>query len=492
MNLDALKPHFHGEILTPASAGYDAARRIWNGMIDRRPAAIARCTGPADVVAAVRFAASENVYPAVRAGGHNVAGLASVDDGLVIDVSPMKRIMVDPAARTATAETGLTWGEFDRETQAHGLATTGGLISLTGIAGLTLGGGVGWLMGRCGLTCDNTLAYDLVTADGASITASPDEHPDLFWALKGGGGNFGVVSSITYRLHAVGPVISGMLLHPLARARDVLAFYRNFVTAGLPDELIVYAAAITTPDSVPMIAIIPAWTGRDLDEGERVLAPLRAFGPPAADLVARMPYVAMQQMLDAAAPYGIRSYWKSHFLSALPDAAIDTFVRFAESCTSPRTIMVLEHGHGAVARVAPDATAFPMRGHAFDLVVLSLWEDAEDDARHIAWTRSLYEAMQPWSAALVYVNALSEDDAGRVREAYGANYPRLAEVKAKYDPDNRFRHNQNISARGVGGDVELPRQSERAVHSALRHDDAAPLRHGSSQFRSPDAPRDRT
>jgi FAD/FMN-containing dehydrogenase len=457
MNLEALKPQFRGEILTPASPGYDDARRVWNGMIDRRPAAIARCTGPDAVVAAVRFAAAEGLYPAVRAGGHNVAGLAMVDGGLVIDVSPMKRILVDPTARTAIAEAGLTWGEFDRATQAHGLATTGGLISTTGIAGLTLGGGVGWLMGRCGLSCDNTLAYDVVTADGTLITATADAHPDLFWALKGGGGNFGVVTSMSYRLHPVSTVVSGMLLHPLARAREVLAFYRDFMAAGVPDELIVYAAAITTPEGAPMLALVPAWSGADLDEGERVLAPLRAFGPPAADLVGRMPYVAMQQMLDAAAPYGLRSYWKSSFLSALPDAAIDTFVRFAESCPSPRTFVVLEHGHGAVARVAPEATAFPVRGHAFDLVVLSLWEDAAEDARHVAWTRAFYDAMQPWSAAQVYVNALAEDDAGRVAEAYAGNYPRLAQVKAAYDPANRFRRNQNIPAAGVGAGTGLPR-----------------------------------
>ena len=455
MNLDVLRAEFGGEILTPTSPGYDEARRLWNGMIDARPAAIARCTGPDDVAAAVRFAAREDLHPAVRAGGHNVAGPASVDGGLVIDVSPMKRIVVDPEARTATAESGLTWAEFDRATQAHGLATTGGLISTTGIAGLTLGGGVGWLMGRCGLSCDNTLAYELVTADGTRITASATAHPDLFWALKGGGGNFGVVTSITYRLHEVGTVLSGMLLHPLARAREVLAFYRDFVGApDLPDELVVYAAAITSPDGVPMLALVPSWTGTDLDEGERVLAPLRAFGPPVADMVARVPYVAMQQMLDAAAPYGLRSYWKSHFLRALTDDAIDTFVRCAERCPSPRTFVVLEHGHGAVARVAPEATAFPIRGHPFDLVVLSLWDDPAEDARHVAWTREFYAAMQPWSAAMVYVNALGDDDGARVAEAYGVNYARLTRVKAQYDPANRFRRNQNIPPAGVAAEDE--------------------------------------
>jgi FAD/FMN-containing dehydrogenase len=442
--LDALRAQVAGEILTPESPGYDEARTLWNGMIDRRPAAIVRCTSADDVAAAVRFAAQEDLHPAVRGGGHNVAGLASVEGGLVIDVSPMKRIVVDPEARTAVAETGLTWREFDAATHAHGLATTGGAVSNTGVAGLTLGGGVGWLMGKCGLTCDNTLAYDVVTADGARITASADSHPDLFWALKGGGGNFGVVTSITYRLHPVSTVISGMVLHPLARAREVLRFHRDFVSAGIPDELVVYAAAVTSPDGVPMLALVPAWSGADLDEGERVLAPLRAFGPPVADLVARMPYVAMQQMLDAAAAFGVRSYWKSVFLSALTDEAIDTFVRCAESCPSPRTFLLLEHSHGAVERVAPDATAFPARGHAFNLVVMSLWDDPADDARQSAWTRDTYAAMQPWSATTVYVNALGEDDRERVRAAYGVNYERLARVKATYDPTNRFRRNQNI------------------------------------------------
>lgn len=466
MNLDALKREFRGEIITPASPGYDAARRIWNAMIDRRPAAIARCTNADDVAAAVRFAAREGLHPAIRGGGHNAAGLAMVDDDLVIDVSPMKRIAVDAAARTAVAETGLTWGEFDRATQEHGLAVTGGLISTTGVAGLTLGGGVGWLMGRCGLTCDNTISYDVVTADGARITASATQHEDLFWALKGGGGNFGVVTSITYQLHPVTTVISGMVLHPLARAREVVRFYRDFVSSGIPDELIVYAAAITGPDGTPLIALIPAYTGSDLDEGERVLAPLRAFGPPVADMVQRMPYVAMQSMIDVASPYGVlRSYWKSHFLSALPDEAIDSFAKHAERCTSPRTFMIIEHSHGAAGRVDAEATAFPARDHAFNLVILALWPDASDDAAQILWARAFYEAMQPWSASMVYVNTLSDDDGGRVAEAYGVNYARLAEVKAKYDPSNRFRRNQNIPPAKVKSGAGLPRRMDTEVRT---------------------------
>jgi FAD/FMN-containing dehydrogenase len=444
MDTSTLQADFSGEILTPASTNYDAARKIWNGMIDRRPAVIARCTSPADVVAAVRFAADRDLYPAVRGGGHNVAGLAMLDGGLVVDLTAMKNISVDPAARTATAQTGLTWGEFDRETQKHKLATTGGLISTTGISGLTLGGGVGWLMGRCGLVCDNTLSYDIVVASGDLITASADEHPDLFWALKGGGGNFGVVTSITYRMYPISSVISGMLLHPLARAREVLKFYRDFVLSGIPDELIVYAAAITTPDGIPVIAIIPAYSGDNLAEGERVLEPLRNFGPPIAGLVRAMPYVDMQQMIDAAAPFGLRSYWKSGFLHDLPEDAIDTFVRFAECSASPRSFAILEHAHGAVSRVAADATAFPIRNEPFDLVLISLWSEAAEDARNIDWTRRFHAAMQPWFAGSVYVNGLDQDDAARVPQAYGGNYARLRAIKEKYDPSNRFRHNHNI------------------------------------------------
>src|SRR5580698_2325570 len=375
MDIKALENQFRGEILTPGSDEYEASRRVWNAMIDRRPAAIARCSGPADVCAAVRFAVDEDIHPAIRGGGHNVAGLAMIDDGLVVDLTRMKGIFVDAASRTATAQTGLTWGEFDRETALYGLATTGGLISTTGIAGLTLGGGVGWLMGRCGLVCDNTLAYDVVLASGELIRASSNEHADLFWALKGGGGNFGVVTSITYRMYPITTVISGMVLHPLADARDVLRFYRDFTMAGLPDELIVYAGALTTPDGHPVLALIPVWCGDDLAEGERVLEPLRQFGSPIADLIRSMPYQAVQQMIDGVAPFGLRSYWKSRFLRNLPDDAIDTFLRFAESRTSPRTLAILEHAHGAVSRVGDDATPFPARDAAFDFVLISMWEN---------------------------------------------------------------------------------------------------------------------
>jgi FAD/FMN-containing dehydrogenase len=292
--------------------------------------------------------------------------------------------------------------------------------------------------------CDNTLAYDVVLASGELIRASSNEHADLFWALKGGGGNFGVVTSITYRMYPITTVISGMVLHPLADARDVLRFYRDFTMAGLPDELIVYAAALTTPDGHPVLALIPVWCGDDPAEGERVLEPLRQFGSPIADLIRSMPYQAVQQMIDGVAPFGLRSYWKSRFLRNLPDDAIDTFLRFAESRTSPRTLAILEHAHGAVSRVGDDATPFPARDAAFDFVLISMWENPAEDAVHVDWTRQFYSAMQPWSAGVVYVNALDQDDMARVPEAYGTNYARLRAVKTAYDPENRFRRNQNI------------------------------------------------
>jgi hypothetical protein len=366
MHWGSLTSRFQGELLTPQSAGYDDARRIWNGMIDRKPAAIARCHQLEDVVEAIRFASEQDIYPAVRAGGHNVAGTAMVEGGFVIDVSPMKQIVVDANTQTAQAQTGLTWGEFDRATQAHGLATTGGVVSSTGIAGLTLGGGIGWLMGRCGLVCDNTLSYDVVTAEGRFIRVTAEENPDLFWALKGGGGNFGIVTSITYRLYPITTVISGMLLYPLTQGGEVLRRYRDFVSSGLPDELIIYSAALTAPDGTRCLGIFPAYCGDDLSKAATSIDALKQWGTVLVDAIQPMPYMAMQQMFDAGAPYGIRSYWKSTFLESLPEEAIEVFVDFAQRCPSPHTLALLEHAHGAAVRVAPQATAFPTRKEGLD------------------------------------------------------------------------------------------------------------------------------
>jgi FAD/FMN-containing dehydrogenase len=441
-SFESLRTQLRGELIMPESSEYDAARRLWNGMLDKRPAGIARCSGVADVVACVRHAAEHNVLLAIRGGGHNVAGLAMCDGGLVIDLSRMKGAHVDPRRRTIRAQGGMCWGDFDRETHLFGLATTGGAVSTTGIAGLTLGGGVGWLNGRCGFVCDNVLSFEVVTADGSVRTASAGEHPDLYWALRGGGGNFGVVTSFEFQLYPISTVIGGLLIHPLERGRDVLRFYRDCV-ASAPDELTVYAAALTMSDGLESLALVPCYCGEDLEEGARVLEPLRRFGPPLADLVVPMPYVVMQQILDVACPYGIHSYWKSNFMRDLTDDGIDTFVEFARGRTSPRTIAVIEHYHGQALRVPPDATAFALRTETFDLVILTLWEGGDPEP-HIQWARKFWTAMKPSSAGTVYVNALSVDEESRLREAYGVNYERLAEVKAKYDPSNVFRVNHNI------------------------------------------------
>jgi len=440
--VEQLRTQLRGELITPDSRAYDSARRLWNGMIDKRPAAIACCAGVADVVATVRFASDNGILLAIRGGGHNVAGLATCDDGIVIDLARMKAAHVDPVRRIVRAQAGMSWGEFDRETQLFGLATTGGVVSTTGIAGLTLGGGLGWLMGRFGLACDNVLSAQIVTADGQIRTASANENPDLYWALRGGGGNFGVVVSFEFRLHPITTVLSGMLLHPLERAEEALRFYRDFIVTA-PDELTVYAGALTTPDGFQALAFVPCYCGENLDEGLKLLAPLRKFGPPVADIVGPMPYLAVQQMFDPAVPYGIHSYWKSNFVRSLTDEAIQTFASYARSRTSSRTICMLEHYHGQLRRVDLQETCVSFRAETMGLVILSLWEGG-DPAPHIEWTRRFWNAMQPYSADSVYMNALDSDEPNRISNAYGPNYARLAEIKAKYDPSNLFRVNHNI------------------------------------------------
>jgi hypothetical protein len=387
----ALRTQCTGAVLCPGDGEYDSARRLWNGMIDKRPAAIARCTGVADVLAAVEFGRTHGLQVAVRGGGHNVAGRAMCDGGLVIDLSPMKGIRVDPATRTVHAQAGVTWGQFDRETQAFGLATTGGAVTTTGIAGLTLGGGVGWLMGKYGLTCDNLLSVDVVTAGGQFVTASTVEHADLFWGMRGGGGNFGIATSFEYQLHPVGTVLGGLVIHPLSAAREVLRFYREFTATAL-DELTVYAGLLTSPDGHPVVALILCYCG-DVAEGERIVEPLRRFGAPVADLIQPMPYTAQQQIFDASVPAGQYSYWKAGQLATLSDEAIDTIVVQSEQVTSPRTVTLIEHHHGAVTRVAADATAFPHREAPYEVVTISLWTDAAESDRHIEWTRGLFESM---------------------------------------------------------------------------------------------------
>jgi FAD/FMN-containing dehydrogenase len=435
-----------GRLLRPTDGAYDEARRVHNGLIDKRPALIAQCRGVADIVDAVQLAGRLNLEVAVRGGGHNVAGRATIDGGLMIDLSPMQGIHVDAKARTARAQGGATWAEFNRETQLHGLATTGGIVSSTGIAGLTLGGGVGWLMGKYGLAVDNVLSVDIVTADGRVLRASEEENADLFWGVRGGGGNFGVVASFEYRLHPVGPTITGGLVaHPLTAAREVLRFYRE-VTAALPDELTVYANLIHAPDGsgTKLVAIALCHCG-PLRDGEAAIRPIKGFGSPAMDEIGPMTYCQLNAMLDAAYPKGARHYWKSNFLAQLSEEAIDTMIECFAKCPAPMGHMPLEHSHGAATRVGPTDTAFPHRAPGYDFLVVSEWLDPADNVRCTAWARDTYAAMRPFLASGRYVNYLDHDEAGDpVAAAYGPNYRRLQELKTKYDPHNFFHMNQNI------------------------------------------------
>ena len=453
--IEEFRTQLAGEVVVPGDGGYDAARSVWNGYIDKRPRVVARCKGVADTLTAVRFARSQNLLTAVRGGGHNVAGFGTCDGGIVIDLSAMKGMRVDPEARTARAQPGLTWGEFDRETQAFGLATTGGLVTTTGIAGFTLGGGIGWLMRKHGLTSDNLISADVVTADGRLLTASSASHPDLFWALRGGGGNFGIVTSFEYRLHPVGPVVlGGAVFHPAAKAREVLRFYNRWA-ATLPDEMTSMVAFITAPPlpfiparlhGTPMIAVAACHAG-SVEDGQRVAQPLIAFGPPEVAHVGPVPYRILQGMFDASAPRGIHSYWKTHYVADLSDTAIDALV--AETAKmrslSPFTTLHIHHLEGAVGRVAPDATAFRHRSPRYAMNIVGLWTAGEQPDPHIAWVRRTFDAVQPFATGAPYLNFLGDEGADRVRAAYGAEtYDRLAGIKHRYDPANFFRVNQNI------------------------------------------------
>lgn len=439
-----LRASFTGVLLRPGEDGYDQARAVWNGMIDRCPALIARCTDADDVISAVRFAHAHNLLVSVRGGGHNVAGNAVCEGGLMIDLSPMKAIAVDATNRTARAEAGVLWSELDQATQQHGLATTGGTVSHTGIAGLTLGGGLGWLMGKHGLSCDNLLSVDIVTADGELLTASKTENEDLFWAIRGGGGNFGVVTSFTYKLHPVGPtILGGMILYPQAQASEVLRFYRDFARST-PDELMVFAALLNTPDGLPVIALIAGWFG-PLADGEQHLKPLRDFGTPMADLIAEIPYVQHQALFDAATPHGIHRYWKSGNLPEIKDDFIDVVIDQAARQPSPFSFILFFHIKGAAARVDPAKTAFGLREDQWDFDIVSQWMDPVDNQVNINWTRTFWNRVEPFTKG-VYVNHLGgEEEATRVRAAYGPNYERLVALKTKYDPGNFFRLNNNIA-----------------------------------------------
>jgi FAD/FMN-containing dehydrogenase len=445
-SLEQLAPSFTGQLLQPLDAGYDESRRVHNGLIDKRPALVARCCGVADVADAVKLARTLKLEVAVRGGGHNVSGRATTDGGLMIDLSPMKGIHVDPAARTVRAQGGVLWKELNRETQLHGLATTGGVVSSTGIAGLTLGGGLGWLMPKYGLALDNLRSADLVAADGGVLRASAYENPDLFWAIRGGGGNFGIATSLEYTLHPVGPIIyGGVVAHPAQKAADVLRFFRD-TCASLPDEVMLAAGLQTAPDGsgAKLAGIIGGHCG-SLEAGEAALRPLKQFGPPVMDALGPIPYCVLNSLIDPAFPKGALNYWKSQFLTDLSDDAIATIVDRFAACPSPMSHLILEHFHGAASRIPVDQTACAMRIAGFNVVIISQWLDPSENDRHIGWARETYDALQPFFGATRYVNYMGHDEAGDpAAVAYGANYGRLRELKAKYDPDNFFRGNVNI------------------------------------------------
>jgi FAD/FMN-containing dehydrogenase len=442
-SVESFRTILRGGVIISTDAAYDRARRVWNGMIDKKPLMIVECAGAADVIATVNFARDSRLPLAVRGGGHGVAGNATCDGGVVLDCSPMKSVRVNPATRTARAEPGVLWQEFDHETQAFGLATTGGTVGDTGIAGLTLGGGFGWLGGKYGFTVDNLLSVDVVLATGELVTARAEENPDLFWAIRGGSGNFGVVTSFEYQLHPVGPVITGgLVLHPLARAVEMLKFYRDFVKS-VPDELSTAAALLTGPDGHQVAAMAVAHCG-SLEAGARAVRPLKEFGSPARDAIGPIPYCAQQSLFKDGFPLGLPNYWKADFIRELSDGYVEATVNHYKAAPSPRSVMLWFPISGAATRVAADATAHPHRS-GIHAGVYSLWTDRTEDEKNIAWARQGWEIMQPVSAGRVHVNELGADESDdRVRGSYGINYARLARLKATYDPNNLFRLNANI------------------------------------------------
>jgi FAD/FMN-containing dehydrogenase len=443
--LDELAGRISGRVLRPADDGFDAARRVHNGLVDRSPAVIIRCRNAADVAVGVRFARSAGLDVSVRGGGHNVAGRAVADGAVMIDLAEMKGIQVDAEARTVRAEGGLDWAELNSATAEHGLALTGGAISTTGIAGLTLGGGLGWLMAKHGLAADNLLAVELVTADGDVLDVTETSAPDLFWALRGGGGNFGVATTFTYRLQPLAMVTGGLIAHPFDAAPEMLRFYRE-AAAACNDDTTVFAAVVHAPDGsgTKLAAMIVFHTG-EAEQAERDLAPFKAWGSPLMAEVGRMPYPVMNTILDAGYPPGALNYWLSSFTRGLTDGLIDTVVEQFASVPSPMTVMLLEHFHGAVTRVGVTDTAVPHRTAGWNLVLPSVWMDPAATDENIAWTRKAHSALAPHLDQARWLNYLDDDQGGdAVRAAYGPNYARLVEVKRRYDPENIFHHNHNI------------------------------------------------
>jgi hypothetical protein len=444
--LRALKAHLHGQLITPGDDSYESARRVWNGMIDKYPALIVRCADTADVVSSVEFARSQHLEVAVRGGGHSFAGHGTCDGGLVIDLSPMKRVQVNLEKRTARAQAGLTLAECQCETQPFGLGIPVGTASETGLAGLTLGGGLGWLMGKYGLTIDSLLSVEIVMADGCVLRADAKEHPDLFWAVRGGGGNFGIVTTFEFQLHPIDTLLAGMVSYPVARASEVLRFYREF-THTAPDELTTGVGLISTPDGLPMVALVPCYCG-SLAVGERLLEPLRRLGTPLFNLIGPMSYLELVSMLDPIVPRGRHYYSKALSLKVPTDEVFEIMIDYHSARPSPWTQIVLQHVHGAASRVDPFATAFALREEYHSLQIQTSWsEDAPREAdMHTMWVRGLWGETRPFATSGTYINFLASegDELASVRASYGPNYERLLRVKKRYDPTNFFHHNQNI------------------------------------------------
>ena len=439
---------FDGSLLLPGDAGYDDVRTVHNGLVDKRPGLIARCHNVADVRDAVSFGRESGLEISVRGGGDNVAGRAVTEGGLMIDLSLMRGVVVDPARRRARSQGGVTWKEYNRATNVYGQATTGGVISTTGVAGLTLGGGLGWLMGQHGLAIDNVIQVEVVTADGQVRVVNAENEPDLFWALRGGGGNFGVAASFEFETHPLDIILGGLLAHPLAAAADVFDTYRQF-TKDLPDEVTVFCGLVHAPDGSGMkLCGLPLCHAGDLAQAEADLAPLRAFGPPALDLVQPMPYPIVNTLLDDAFPRGALNYWKSAFFTELTDAAVQTMIAAFEAAPSIMSAMVVEHFHGEVCRVDPTATAYPHRAPGYNLVLIGQWLDPAETAANVSWVRETYAALEEFTAPRSYVNYLADDESDRVANAYGPNLERLVEIKRRYDPANLFRLNHNIDPGG--------------------------------------------
>jgi FAD/FMN-containing dehydrogenase len=448
IDVEKFRSAFQGPVFEPSDAGYDSGRRIWNARVDKRPRLIARCSGVADVVAAVEFARSSDLLTAIRGGGHNVGGRALCDDGLVIDLSGMRSVYVDPLKGTVRVQGGATLGDMDRETHVFGLAVPCGIVPKTGIAGLTLGGGVGWLLRKYGMTIDNLLSCQVVTAEGRVLTASAAENEDLFWALRGGGGNFGVVTSFEFQGRPVHTVLGGLLAYPRQAAFDVIRHFRDFIQSA-PDEVTAYAALLHGPDGSPIVGVIPCYTGDGaaagmIADGERVLEPLRRFGNPAMDAVQPLPFPVMQSLLAPAFPDGNQNYWKSTLQRELPDDAIAAIVEHGNQMQSPLSFLVMEYYGGAAARIASDATAYPHRNLPWDIIFGAQWSDPTETPVHREWARSGEDILRPYSANAHLASVLDIEAEETINTAFGANLSRLRTIKRKYDPANFFRVNYNI------------------------------------------------